>query len=145
MLKAGKSIFARDLDKKKGLLWMWQEIHASLLNTKKASYQRYEAIINLWNMIALDGVNTSVPGGWLNGNWKQLYIQFAYVCAVVGYAFVVTALIAKGMDMIPMFRLRESPEAEVIGMDDAQVRRNAHSSVIIFVNFCVVLSVLLLT
>ncbi|PCH33273.1 ammonium transporter [Wolfiporia cocos MD-104 SS10] len=72
-------------------------------------------------LIALDGVNTSVPGGWLDHNWKQLYIQFAYVCAAVGYAFVVTALLAKGLDMIPMLSLRASPEAEVLGMDDAEI------------------------
>lgn len=84
------------------------------------------------HLIALDGVNTSVSGGWLNGNWKQLYIQFTYVCAVVGYAFVMTALIAKGMDMIPSLRLRESPESEVIGMDDAQVCYNALPLVILF-------------
>lgn len=73
-------------------------------------------------LIALDGVNTSVPGGWLNHNWKQLYIQFAYLCAVIGYSFVMTALIAKALDFIPWLRLRATPEAEVLGMDDAQVR-----------------------
>ncbi|KAI0932668.1 hypothetical protein AcW1_000276 [Taiwanofungus camphoratus] len=72
-------------------------------------------------LIALDGVNTSVPGGWLNHNWKQLYIQFAYLCAVIGYSFVMTALIAKALDFIPWLRLRATPEAEVLGMDDAQI------------------------
>ena len=32
-------------------------------------------------IIALDGVNVNVNGGWVDHNWKQLYIQFAYVCA----------------------------------------------------------------
>lgn len=72
-------------------------------------------------LIALDGVNTSVPGGWLNRNWKQLYIQFAYICAVVGYSFVMTALLAKALDFIPCLSLRASPAEEALGMDDAQV------------------------
>ena len=75
-------------------------------------------------IIALDGVNTSVNGGWLNRNWKQLYIQFTYVCATVGYTFVVTAFLAKMFDMVPSFRLRSSPEEEASGMDDTQVSRS---------------------
>ena len=72
-------------------------------------------------IVALDDVNTSVPGGWLDHNWKQLYIQFAYICATCGYAFVVTALLAKAVDMIPGMHLRASEEAEHRGMDDDQV------------------------
>jgi len=72
-------------------------------------------------LIALDGVNASVPGGWLNGNWKQLYIQFAYICAVTGYAFVVTAVLAKLVDIIPFLGLRATIEEEAVGMDDAQI------------------------
>lgn len=72
-------------------------------------------------LIALDGVNTSVPGGWLNRNWKQLYIQFAYICAVVGYSFVMTALLAKALDFVPCLSLRASPAEEALGMDDAQI------------------------
>lgn len=73
------------------------------------------------NLVALDGVS-EIPGGWIDHHWKQLYIQFAYVCAAVGYTFVVTAILAKAFDMIPMFRLRASPEEEAAGMDDVQVR-----------------------
>ncbi|KZT06258.1 ammonium transporter [Laetiporus sulphureus 93-53] len=72
-------------------------------------------------LIELDGITTGVNGGWLNRNWKQLYIQFAYVCAVVGYSFVVTAFLAKVTDFIPMLSLRASPDDEVMGMDDAQI------------------------
>jgi len=68
----------------------------------------------------LDGV-TTVPGGWIDHNWKQLYIQFAYVCAVCGYAFVVTAVIAKGVDLIPGLHLRSSPEAEKLGTDEVEI------------------------
>lgn len=72
-------------------------------------------------VIALDGVNTSVQGGFLDSNWKQLYIQFAYICATVGYSFVVTAIIAKLIDMIPGLHLRTTEEGESLGMDDAEV------------------------
>ncbi len=72
------------------------------------------------NLAALDGV-TSIPGGWLNGNWKQLYIQFAYVCATIAYTFVMTALLAMAFDLIPCLKLRASPEEEALGMDDTQV------------------------
>lgn len=79
------------------------------------------------SVIALDGVNTSIQGGWLDHNWKQLYIQFAYVCAVTGYAFVMTALIAKAIDIIPGLGLRAPGEAEHIGMDDFQVSITFHN------------------
>jgi Amt family ammonium transporter len=72
-------------------------------------------------VISLDGVNISVTGGFLDSNWKQLYIQFAYVCATVGYSFVITALIAKGLDVIPGLQLRSSEEGESLGMDDMEV------------------------
>ena len=66
-------------------------------------------------------MNTTVPGGWVEHNWKQLYIQIAYICAAVAYTFVVTALLAKGLDMIPLLRLRSTAEDEALGMDDVQV------------------------
>ncbi|KAI0639022.1 ammonium transporter [Trametes polyzona] len=73
------------------------------------------------DIIALDGVNLDANGGWLNGHWKQLYIQFAYVCACTAYSFVVTAVIARGLDLIPTLHLRATPEDEVLGMDDAEI------------------------
>jgi len=72
-------------------------------------------------IIALDEVNTNVPGGWIKHNYKQLYIQFAYICAVTAYTFVVTAAIAKVVDIIPGLGLRASEDGEVIGMDDDQI------------------------
>jgi ammonium transporter, Amt family len=72
-------------------------------------------------IISLDGVNTAVVGGFLDSNWKQLYIQIAYICATVTYTFVVTALIAKTIDMIPGLQLRASEEGESLGMDDIEV------------------------
>ena len=76
------------------------------------------------HLVALDGLS-SVPGGWLNHNYKQLYKQFAYICATVGYTFVVTALLAKALDFVPYCSLRSTPEEEAQGMDDIQVRLKA--------------------
>lgn len=73
-------------------------------------------------IIALDGVNTSVKGGWVDHNWKQLYIQFAYICATTGYSFVVSAIIAAGINVIPGLHLRSSFEDEKLGMDEVEVR-----------------------
>ena len=73
-------------------------------------------------IIALDGVNTSVAGGWLNHNWKQLYVQIAYIAACTAYSFVVTAAVARALDCVPTLHLRATPEEEMLGMDDAEVR-----------------------
>ncbi|THH12831.1 hypothetical protein EW146_g7326 [Bondarzewia mesenterica] len=81
----------------------------------------FNALFARGDIIALDGVNISVRGGWLDHNYKQLYIQFAYVCATVGYTFVMTALITKGVDMIPGLHLRADESAEALGMDEDQI------------------------
>lgn len=73
-------------------------------------------------VIRLDGVNTSIPGGFMDHNWKQLYIQFAYICATCSYSFFVTAALAKIIDMIPGLKLRSTPEDECLGMDEVEVR-----------------------
>jgi Amt family ammonium transporter len=72
-------------------------------------------------IIAMDGINTTITGGWLDRNWKQLYIQFAYVVACCVYVFFVTAGLAKALSYIPWLDLRASERAEVIGMDEDQL------------------------
>jgi hypothetical protein len=74
------------------------------------------------DVISLDGVNTTILGGFLDHNYKQLYIQLAYICACCGYVFVVTAAIAKIFCLTPGLNLRASDHAELIGIDDDQVR-----------------------
>ena len=81
-------------------------------------------------IIGLDGVNTGlVNGGWLNHNYKQLYIQVAYIVACTLYAFVVSALLAIIIDKIPGLHLRASEEAELLGMDDDQLGEFAYDYV----------------
>jgi ammonium transporter, Amt family len=73
------------------------------------------------SVISLDGINTSVVGGLVDKNWRQIYIQTGYILTSVGYTFIVTALIAKGIDMLPGLQLRASEESESLGMDETEV------------------------
>jgi Amt family ammonium transporter len=73
------------------------------------------------SIIALDGVNTNIPGGWVDHHWKQLYIQVAYICATCSYSFVVTALLAKCINAIPGLQLRTTAEGEKLGLDEVEV------------------------
>lgn len=66
-------------------------------------------------------MNTAVRGGFLDVNWKQLYIQFGYICAAAAYTFVVTAFIAHLIDMTPGLQLRVSEQGESLGMDETDV------------------------
>lgn len=78
----------------------------------------------------LDGVNTGFGyGGGLIGKWKQLYIQLAYIVAVIGYSFVMATLIAYAINYTPGLRLRASEEAELLGMDDDQLGEFAYDYV----------------
>jgi len=80
-------------------------------------------------IIGLDGVNNGITGGFLNSNWKQLYIQIAYIVACTAYSFVVSALLAYAINYIPGLHLRASEEAELLGMDDDQLGEFAYDYV----------------
>ncbi|KAJ5032590.1 uncharacterized protein L3040_009189 [Drepanopeziza brunnea f. sp. 'multigermtubi'] len=81
-------------------------------------------------IIGLDGVNTGIiNGGWPNHNYKQMYIQVAYIVAVTAYSFVVSAILAFGINAIPGLHLRASEEAELLGMDDDQLGEFAYDYV----------------
>lgn len=81
-------------------------------------------------IIGLDGVNTgAITGGFLDRNWKQLYIQLAYIVAATGYSFVVSAILAYAVNYIPGLHLRASDEAELLGMDDDQLGEFAYDYV----------------
>jgi Amt family ammonium transporter len=72
-------------------------------------------------VISLDGVNTSVPGGFLDSNWKQLSVQIGYIAAAVAYTFVVSAFIAHLIDMTPGLHLRTTEEGEFLGPDETEI------------------------
>ncbi|KAI9750325.1 MAG: hypothetical protein M4579_006520 [Chaenotheca gracillima] len=83
-------------------------------------------------IIGLDGVNTgssTYAGGWVNHNYKQLYIQIAYIVAATAYAFTMSALLAYLINLIPGLHLRASEEAELMGMDDDQLGEFAYDYV----------------
>merc|ERR1712144_167873 len=81
-------------------------------------------------VIGLDGVNTGLfSGGWTYHNWKQMYMQIAYIVACTAYAFVMSALLAFAIDKIPGLKLRASEEAELLGMDDDQLGEFAYDYV----------------
>jgi ammonium transporter, Amt family len=89
----------------------------------------FNALFGADYIIGLDGVNTGATGGWINHKYKQLYIQIAYVVACTAYSFVVSAILAKIIDLIPGLYLRASEEAELLGMDDDQLGEFAYDYV----------------
>lgn len=97
----------------------------------------FNALFGTDAIVGLDGVNvgatnetTNTPvGGWLIHNYRQLYIQLAFIVAASAYSFVVSALIAYAINLIPGLNLRASEEAELLGMDDDQLGEFAYDYV----------------
>ncbi|KAK4690151.1 hypothetical protein P7C71_g6571, partial [Lecanoromycetidae sp. Uapishka_2] len=88
------------------------------------------ALFSATYIIGLDGVNTGIIiGGWIDHNWRQLYVQIAYICAATGWAFCISWLLATGINFIPGLQLRASEEAELLGMDDDQLGEFAYDYV----------------
>lgn len=63
----------------------------------------------------LDGF--TVASGAIDGNGIQVGRQFAEICAISAYSFVVSALLLLLMNYIPGLHLRVSEEAEEQGLD----------------------------
>jgi Amt family ammonium transporter len=88
-------------------------------------------------IVGLDGVTTGATnpttgtgiGRWVTHNYRQFYIQLAYVVAVTAYLFVVSAILAYAVNAIPGLHLRVLTEAELIGMDDDHLGEFAHDYV----------------
>ena len=97
----------------------------------------FNALLGVDYVVGLDGVNTGASnpetgtgiGGWAIGNYRQLYIQVAYIVACSVYAFVVSAILAYIVNFIPGLKLRASEEAELLGMDDDQLGEFAYDYV----------------
>lgn len=90
----------------------------------------FNAIFGADYIIGLDGVNTGIiPGGFLQRNWRQLYVQVAYIVAATFYSFIVSAILAFIINYIPGLHLRASEEAELLGMDDDQLGEFAYDYV----------------
>jgi len=85
-------------------------------------------------IISLNGLNGGDPefiitGGWLNGNFRQLGLQIAYICAVSSYTFVVTFIILWVIDKIPGLQLRIPEDAENKGVDEWEIGEYAYDYV----------------
>lgn len=68
----------------------------------------------------LDGFSV-IPGGWLNGHYIQLAYQLADSVSGFTYSFGGTCLILFIMNLIPGLSLRATEDAEVHGIDDAEI------------------------
>jgi Amt family ammonium transporter len=80
------------------------------------------------SVAGFDGI-TDIPGGWLDGNFVQLGYQLADSVAGLSYSFVMTTIILWIMHFIPGLSLRTTEEAEIIGMDDAEMGEFAYDYV----------------
>lgn len=76
----------------------------------------------------LDG-STVIRGGWLNRNFIQLGYQLADSVSGFSYSFVGSCLILFLINLIPGCHLRASEEAEVMGIDDAEIGEFAYDYV----------------
>ncbi|CAG8533819.1 2611_t:CDS:2 [Ambispora gerdemannii] len=76
----------------------------------------------------LDGPDPRHPDGFggLDGNWIQLAYQLADSAAGASYSFGVTIIILFVMDKIPYCSLRSDHEAEIIGLDEAELGELAY-------------------
>ena len=77
---------------------------------------------------ALDGV-TVIPGGWINHNWIQLAHQLTDAVTGFSYSFGMTCIILFVMNLIPGLSLRADTEAEIMGMDEAEIGEFAYDFV----------------
>lgn len=76
----------------------------------------------------LDGFSV-ISGGWLNHNWIQLGYQLADSVSGGVYSFGGTCIILFVMNLIPGLSLRATEEAEILGIDDAEIGEFAYDYV----------------
>ncbi|KAF8252228.1 high affinity ammonium transporter [Wilcoxina mikolae CBS 423.85] len=76
----------------------------------------------------LDGA-TVINGGWVNHHWVQIGYQIADSVSGFAYAFGGTCIILFVMNLIPGLSLRASEDAEVLGIDDAELGEFAYDYV----------------
>ncbi|KNA94325.1 ammonium permease [Fusarium oxysporum f. sp. lycopersici 4287] len=80
------------------------------------------------SIAALDGYSR-IKGGWVERHWAQMGYQLAdSICGGL-YSFVVTCIILFLMNLIPGLRLRVDSDAEVQGIDDAEIGEFAYDYV----------------
>ena len=70
-----------------------------------------------------------IPGGWINRNWIQLAHQATDSITGFSYSFGMTCIILFLMNLIPGLSLRASEEAEIMGIDEAEIGEFAYDFV----------------
>jgi Amt family ammonium transporter len=70
-----------------------------------------------------------INGGWLDQNWIQLGYQLADSVVGGSYSFAGTTVILFILNMIPGLRLRAREDAEILGIDDAEIGEFAYDYV----------------
>ncbi|KAL9121304.1 MAG: hypothetical protein Q9187_002138 [Circinaria calcarea] len=76
----------------------------------------------------LDGFSV-IEGGWLNRHWIQMGYQLADSFSGFAYSFGGSCLILFLINLIPGCSLRASEEAEVLGIDEAEIGEFAYDYV----------------
>lgn len=88
----------------------------------------FNGIFGSSTVLGYDNV-TDHAGGWIDHNWKQLYIQLVYILATTAYSAGVTAILCFVIDHIPGLKLRVDYNAEEIGVDEDQIGEFAYDYV----------------
>ncbi|KAJ2896815.1 hypothetical protein MKZ38_005226 [Zalerion maritima] len=78
---------------------------------------------------AISGLDGSDQGGWLDHNWKQLGYQVADSFTGGIYSFAGTCIILFILNIIPGLQLRAKEDAEILGIDDAEIGEFAYDYV----------------
>lgn len=88
----------------------------------------FNGIFGSSTVIGYDNV-TDHAGGWIDHNWKQLYIQFVYILATTAYSAGVTAVLCFVINYIPGLQLRVDYNGEEKGVDEDQIGEFAYDYV----------------
>lgn len=94
----------------------------------------FNALFGSKTVIGYDGV-TDHEGGWIDHNWKQLYIQIAYILACAAWSGGVSFILAFVINKIPGLHLRLDYNSEEIGVDEDQIGEFAYDYVEVRRNF----------
>lgn len=81
---------------------------------------------------ALDGVSrgeNAIDGGWVDHHWMQLAYQLADSVTGGVYSFVGTCVILFILNLLPGLQIRATEEAEILGIDDAEIGEFAYDYV----------------
>ncbi|TPX72205.1 hypothetical protein SpCBS45565_g00587 [Spizellomyces sp. 'palustris'] len=77
------------------------------------------------SIIELD--TQGVEGGWMNGNFKQLWIHLYATLAVAAWSFCLTYIVFFLLDKTPGLHLRVKERHESLGLDLAQIGEYAYN------------------